>query len=88
MLKKLCEIQNELKAPKSKFNSFGKYNYRSCEDILEAVKPLLMAKGCVLTISDEIVSLDGRFYVKATAKITLQGGSFVFIMPQVYRIFL
>lgn len=69
MLKKLCEIQSELKAPKSKFNSFGKYNYRSCEDILEAVKPLLVAKGCVLTISDEIVSLDGRFYVKATAKI-------------------
>ena len=78
MLKKLCEIQNELKAPKSKFNSFGKYNYRSCEDILEAVKPLLVAKGCVLTISDEIVSLDGRFYVKATAKITdNDSGNFV-----------
>ena len=70
MLNKLCEMQSELKAPKNRFNSFGKYSYRSCEDILEAVKPLLKAKGCVLTVSDEIISLDGRFYVKATATIT------------------
>jgi hypothetical protein len=58
-----------LKAPKGQYNSFGKYHYRSTEDILEAVKPLL--KGLVLTVSDEIVSVTAdRVYVKATAKIT------------------
>lgn len=63
---KLQEIQHQLKAPKGQFNSFGKYNYRSCEDILEAVKPLLGES--VLLLSDEIVPLGNRFYVKATAK--------------------
>ena len=62
--KLLSEIQLKLKAPKGQFNAFGKYNYRSCEDILEAVKPLL--KGAILTISDEIVEVGGRVYVKAT----------------------
>lgn len=65
--KKLSKIQKELKAPKNQYNSFGGYNYRSCEDIMMAVKPLL--DGCVLTLTDEIVSIDGRFYVKATAKL-------------------
>ena len=63
----LVRIQRELKAPKSQRNSFGKYNYRSCEDIVEAVKPLL--DKCALTLSDEMVEIGGRVYVKATATI-------------------
>ena len=65
---RLAEIQRTLNAPKNQYNSFGKYNYRSCEDILEGVKPLL--QGMFLSISDEIVPLGSRFYVKATATIT------------------
>lgn len=64
-MKKLNEIQRELKAPKGQYNSFSKFYYRSCEDILEAVKPLL--GEATLTIEDEIVMLGDRFYVKATA---------------------
>lgn len=64
-MSKLTDIQKRLKAPKSNFNSFGKYNYRSCEDILEAVKPLL--EDCTLFLSDELVEIGGRIYVKATA---------------------
>ncbi len=67
---KLVEIQSSLKAPKSQTNAFGKYKYRSCEDILEAVKPLLKEQGLVLTISDDIVEVGGRVYVKATATVT------------------
>lgn len=63
----LSEIQKNLKAPKGQRNNFGKYNYRSCEDILEAVKPLL--GEMILTISDEIVHLGDRFYVKATVRL-------------------
>lgn len=70
MIKKLCNIQRELKAPKNQRNDFGKYNYRSCEDILEAVKPLLAAEGLVLTITDNIEMIGGRYYVKATATVT------------------
>jgi len=70
MIKKLMTIQKELKAPKNQYNSFGKYKYRSCEDILEAVKPLLAKQSCVLTLSDEVVEIGGRVYVKATATIT------------------
>ena len=66
----LNRIQRELKAPKSQRNKFGNYNYRSCEDILEAVKPLL--GDAVLTISDEIVLVGDRYYVKAT--VTLVDG--------------
>ena len=62
---KLSEIQQKLKAPKGQFNSFGKYKYRSCEDILESVKPLL--EDASLTLSDEIVMIGNRYYVKATA---------------------
>lgn len=69
---KLVEIQTRLKAPKGQYNDFGGYKYRSCEDILEAVKPLLHEYGLALTISDEIVDVGGRVYVKATA--TLSGG--------------
>jgi len=63
----LNKIQQELKAPKNQTNAFGKYKYRSCEDILEAVKPLL--GDAILTISDEIVMLGDRFYVKATVRL-------------------
>lgn len=67
---KLLNIQQELKAPKNQRNNFGGYNYRSCEDILEAVKPLLKANKCALTISDELVSIGERFYIRATATLT------------------
>lgn len=63
--KKLAAVQAELKAPKGQFNSFGKYNYRSCEDILEAVKPILAKHELGMTISDDIVSHEGRVYVRA-----------------------
>lgn len=63
----LSDIQQKLKAPKNQRNEFGKYNYRSCEDILEAVKPLL--NGAVLVISDDLVNFNDRYYVKATATI-------------------
>ena len=64
---KLNEIQQHLKAPKNQFNAFGKYKYRSCEDILEAVKPLL--GEATLVINDEIVAIGNRVYVKATATL-------------------
>lgn len=63
---KLLAVQNELKAPKDKRNSFGGYNYRSCEGILEAVKPLLQEQGLMLTIKDEVVNIGDRYYVRAT----------------------
>ena len=66
---KLLAVQQELKANKTQFNKFGGYNYRSCEDILEAVKPLLAKNGLVLTISDDIVSIADRIYVRATALV-------------------
>lgn len=69
-IEKIVAIQSELKAPKGQYNSFGKYNYRSCEDILEGVKPLLAKHGLVLTIQDSIDLIGDRFYVKATATIT------------------
>lgn len=67
-MEKLAKIQKELKAPKGQLNKFGGYNYRSCEDILEAVKPLL--DGAILTLQDEIINIGDRFYVKATATFT------------------
>lgn len=66
-MEKLIKIQSELKAPKSQFNSFGKYKYRNCEDVLEAVKPLLAKYGCALTISDNIAEVNGMVYVEAIA---------------------
>lgn len=66
---KLLEIQQALKAPKGQRNDFGKYNYRSCEDIVEAVKPLLGEQKAVLTISDEIKMVGDRYYIFATAAI-------------------
>lgn len=73
-MKELVMIQQELKAPKGQYNSFGKYKYRSCEDILEAVKPLLAEQACTLVISDEIMLIGERFYVKATATLTNSEG--------------
>lgn len=70
LIQKLLSVQEKLKAPKSQNNSFGKYKYRSCEDILEAVKPLNVEAGLLLTISDEIELVDGRHYVKATCRVT------------------
>jgi hypothetical protein len=66
---KLLAVQNELKAPKSQYNEFGRYKYRSCEDILESVKPLLSAHDCALVITDDIMMIGDRIYVKATAKL-------------------
>lgn len=66
---KLMNIQQELKAPKGQYNSFGKYAYRSCEDILEAVKPLLKKEKAVLTISDELQYIGNRYYIKATVTL-------------------
>lgn len=66
----LRKIQHELKAPKGQYNSFGKYKYRSCEDILEAVKPLLDKYDAALTLNDEVVEVGGRIYIKATANFT------------------
>lgn len=65
----LNEIQTKLKAPKNQRNAFGKYDYRSCEDILEALKPLLTEHGATVTLTDEIVQVGERYYVKATATL-------------------
>jgi len=68
-MKELVKIQAELKAPKNQFNSFGKYKYRSCEDILEAVKPLLLKYECTLTLHDEVKEVGGLVFIEATATI-------------------
>jgi hypothetical protein len=70
MNEKLIKIQNELSVPKNRYNKFGEYNYRSCEDILDAVKPLLQREGLLMTITDEIVNVGDRNYVKATVTLT------------------
>lgn len=75
-MKELIAIQSELKAPKSQFNKFGGYKYRKAEDILEAVKPLLAKQKCTLTITDDIVMVGNRIYVKATATIKNEKGEF------------
>lgn len=66
---KLAAVQAELKAPKSQYNAFGKYNYRNCEDIIEAAKPLLKKYGLLLALTDEIQQIGDRFYVQATATV-------------------
>ena len=67
---KVTKVQTELKAPKGQFNKFGNYNYRSCEDIVESIKPLLAKYGLYLNISDEIILVGDRYYVRATAMLT------------------
>lgn len=73
-MKELIAIQSELKAPKSQFNKFGGYKYRKAEDILEAVKPLLAKQKCTLIITDDVVLIGNRIYVKATANIKNEKG--------------
>ena len=67
---KLAAIQAELHSPKSEYNQFGKYSYRTAEAILEAVKPFLKAQGCVLNCTDDLLLVGDRYYIKATAIIT------------------
>ena len=75
---KLLNVQSELKAPKSQYNSFGKYKYRSCEDILEALKPILNKNKATVIISDDILFVEGRHYIKATVKfIDIENGEMV-----------
>lgn len=73
-MKELITIQSELKAPKTQFNKFGGYKYRKAEDILESVKPLLAKQKCTLIITDDIVLVGNRIYVKATATIKNEKG--------------
>lgn len=63
---KLLAVQLDLKAPKNQYNAFGKYNYRSAEDILEAVKPVCKTHGAVIYLTDKVLSLDGRHYIEST----------------------
>lgn len=76
-MKELIAIQSKLRAPKSQYNGFGKYKYRSAEDILEAVKPLLAENNCILTITDEIEMVGARIYVKATCTIVNEDGQVI-----------
>ena len=69
VFEKLLKIQGSLKAPKGQYNGFGKYKYRSCEDILEALKPLLVENEAVVTIKDSLVQIGDRYYVQATATL-------------------
>ena len=69
-MKKLIEVQAELKAPKNQFNAFGKYKYRNQEDILEALKPLLLKHELLLTLTDEIKEICGQMFTEATVKIS------------------
>jgi hypothetical protein len=68
-MENLVKIQNELKVPKTNVNAFGKYKYRSAEDILEAVKPILLKYNATLTLSDEILAIGNKVFLKATAKL-------------------
>ena len=70
MIEKLIKIQNELKAPKNQYNSFGKYSYRNAEDIFEAAKPICFKYGLLLTVTDQIIEVGGSLFVEATATIT------------------
>lgn len=78
-MKELIEIQSKLKAPKNMYNSFGKYNYRNCEGIMEAVKPLLHAYECTLTLSDDIAMIGNRYYVRAIATLVNAEGKSVVV---------
>lgn len=69
LYEKLKSIQSDLKAPKKQYNAFGKYKYRNCEDIMEAVKPVLKNYNCTLVIQDEVINIGERFYIKAIATL-------------------
>lgn len=77
MFKKLINIQTKLKAPKGQFNKFGGYKYRSLEDILEALKPLLAKEECYLVIKDDVVQIGDRYYIKATAILVNSDGNII-----------
>ena len=78
---KLLKIQGSLKAPKGQYNGFGKYKYRSCEDILEALKPLLVESKAVVTITDSLIQVGERYYVQAVATLTdVEDGKQVSVM--------
>jgi hypothetical protein len=72
-MKELIAIQSELKAPKNQFNAFGKYKYRNCEDILEALKPLLLKYECTLTMEDEVKEVGGIVFIETTVSIQKEG---------------
>jgi len=76
-MKELVKIQTELKAPKNQFNAFGKYKYRSCEDILEGLKPHLKDNNCYITLADDVQEVAGVLMIKATATITNSEGKSV-----------
>ena len=75
--KKLINIQQKLKAPKGQYNSFGNYAYRSCEDILEAVKPILAEEQCALILKDDIVFIGERYYIRAEAVLYDENGEII-----------
>lgn len=74
-MEQLIKIQSELKAPKGQYNSFGKYKYRSCEDILEALKPLLLKYNCLLTITDDVIDINGMSVIRSTVTIEFEDKS-------------
>lgn len=76
-MEQLIRIQNKLKVPKNQYNNFGKYKYRSCEDILEAVKPLLKEEECYIVLEDSIELIGERYYLKAVATILNKDGASV-----------
>ena len=80
-MKELIAIQSELKAPKNQFNAFGKYKYRSCEDILEALKPLLLKYECTLTIHDEVKEVSDIVFIESTASLHKDNES-IFVTAQ------
>lgn len=75
--KKLINIQQKLKAPKGQYNNFGKYAYRSCEDILEALKPILAEEQCALILKDDIILIGERYYVRAVATLRDENGEII-----------
>lgn len=76
--KRIAEVQNEMKVPKDLYNSFGKYKYRNAETILNTAKPICLAHNLLLTVSDEMIEIGGRIYVKATARLdsTVEDGQY------------
>lgn len=75
--KKLINIQQKLKAPKGQYNNFGKYAYRSCEDILEALKPILAEEQCALILKDDIILIGERYYIRAKALLYDENGEII-----------
>ena len=80
-MKELIEIRSKLSVPKTQWNDHSKFNYRSCEDILEALKPHLKKHECILTISDSLLNIGERYYVQSTAKIVNKNGAEVTASP-------